>query len=94
MGNKIAEIPDYDAQFDVEDPIAYERWYNPVTGWQWFVFGLDKEAQVYSGYVKGIFDECGDFTIQDMYPMAFKDDEFEPMPFSKIDEKYPNTNNL
>jgi len=61
--------------------IAYLHFYSPSIGWNWWATGFSKKYQEFYGYVKGIENEWGSFSIEQLNEFgAFLDEAFVAMP--------------
>jgi hypothetical protein len=89
-------IPALRDQFGVPDPVAHLKLFT-VTGWQWFVLGLDAESLMAWCYVVPPNDDAGDREVGcvDLRELASlkifndffgveRDVYFKPQPLSKL----------
>ena len=89
------ELPPLYAQEQVEDPIAYVKFFMPDGNWTWYATeGSEDELRsdlIFFGYVKGIEHEWGYFTLRELMTVrgvlglpVERDLDFEPTPMSKL----------
>ena len=89
------QLPPLYAQEQIEDPIAYLKFFTPDTGWTWYVTeGVADDAHddyEFFGYVIGLYKEWGYFTLHELKTVrgalglpVERDLSFEPTPMSKL----------
>ncbi|YAF99184.1 MAG: DUF2958 domain-containing protein (plasmid) [Nodularia sp. CChRGM 3473] len=55
-----SQLPDLYSQENIPDPIAYVKFFNPVSNWIWYVTEFDGE-DTFFGLVQGFEEELGYF---------------------------------
>ena len=104
----LEQLPLLRGQENVEDPIAYAKFFNPYGIGRWFIMEYDLESQIAFGYVSlfGDYnDELGNFSMQELeeirVPMMKglkptetleRDLSFAPTPLSEIKKQYTRSN--
>lgn len=75
----------------VKDPIVYVKFFTPWTNWTWYGLEYDPEQRLFFGYVEGMENELGYFSLDELEsikgPFGLKierDMYFDPCPLSKI----------
>ena len=83
------QLPPIGAQDNNPDPIVYVKFFCPWNHWSWYAYEYDGK-DIFFGYVKGDFDECGTFSLSELEsvkgPMGLRierDLYFTPKPLSK-----------
>ncbi|MFW6030137.1 MAG: DUF2958 domain-containing protein [Halanaerobiales bacterium] len=89
---KIKEkLPVYEEMED--DPIAYVKFFHPMSNWTWYGCAFDPEREIFTGLVQGHEVEFGDFSLQELKSVKIlglgieRDLHFTPVRISKIKEK-------
>jgi hypothetical protein len=85
-------LPALYSQEKEADPIAYVKFFCPWNQWTWYAMEIDKkDPDLCFGYVKGLDDELGYFTVSELSeitgPLGLKierDLYFDPTPLSKL----------
>jgi hypothetical protein len=84
-------LPPLDANETVEDPIIQVKFFTPWTNWTWYGLEYDPEQRLFFGYVEGLENELGYFSLDELEsvqgPFGLKierDMYFKPCPLSKI----------
>jgi len=61
-----AQIPRFYTQEENEDPLAIVKLFTPDSNWTWYVIEYDPDAQLAFGYVVGLEQELGYFSIREL----------------------------
>ena len=85
-------LPKLRRQEGSADPVVYEKFFFPASGWTWFVTEGEVKADdfLFYGYVVGLEHEWGYFSLRELQEVEIgglkveRDLYFEPTPFSKI----------
>ena len=88
-------IPARYEQEEVEDPIVHAHMFSS-TGWDWYLTEYDPESHEAFGYVRGLADEFGCFSVDEMdevnrahrrpgEPRVYFDHLFSPSPLSQAE---------
>jgi hypothetical protein len=88
----LSDIPDlYETEGSL-NPICHVKFFTPDSHWSWYLIELSKaDAKTCYGYVRGIEDELGYFSLEELEsihgPLGLaieRDLSFKPTLFSKI----------
>lgn len=83
------QLPQRYAQEDVKDPIAYVKFFHPLSNWTWYATEFDGE-DLFFGLVQGLEEELGYFSLSEMQSIKVsslgieRDLHFTPTPLSKL----------
>ena len=73
------------------EAIAYVKYFTPAGSWTWYGTEFDKASETFFGYVKGLENELGYFTLKELQEAVCRkgmpverDLSFEPTPLSAI----------
>jgi hypothetical protein len=74
-----------------KDAIAYVKYFTPAGSWTWYGTEFDSASETFFGYVKGLENELGYFTLKqiqdakDKMGLAVERDlSFEPTALNKL----------
>ena len=63
----LSDIPDLYETENQKDPLCYVKLFTPDSNWTWFIIEFSKaDRDTCYGYVKGLEDELGYFTLTDL----------------------------
>jgi hypothetical protein len=83
------QLPQVSSQEEVEDPIAYVKFFHPLSKWTWYATEFDGE-DLFFGLVQGLEEELGYFSLSEMKSIKAsglgieRDAHFTPTPLSKL----------
>lgn len=90
----LAKLPPLYAGEQEEDPIIQVKFFTPWTNWTWYGLEYDPEQRLFFGYVEGLENEIGYFSLDELEsitgPWGLKierDMYFTPCPLSKVKGK-------
>lgn len=90
----LGQIPALRAQEDVDDPIAYVKFFTPFSNWTWYGTEFDPEEGLFFGLVQGLEEELGYFTLEELQkmvdqplPLVERDRYFKPTPLSELQQR-------
>ena len=67
MSSELAAIiPRFYSQEKVADPIAYAKYFHPLSSWTWYATEHDSEEGLFFGLVDGFEREWGYFSLADL----------------------------
>ncbi|WP_414544916.1 DUF2958 domain-containing protein [Nostoc sp. CCY0012] len=85
-----SQLPKLYSQENIPDPIAYVKFFNPSSNWNWYVTEFDSE-DTFFGLVQGFGEELGYFRLSELQAYRGqlgigieRDLHFEPTPLSKL----------
>jgi hypothetical protein len=88
------KLPPLYSQEKVEDPMCLVKFFCPWNNWTWYAYEYDPKDHLFFGYVQGIENEVGYFSLEEMEsvtgPMGLKierDLHWEPQRLSQIKVK-------
>ncbi|WP_218253604.1 DUF2958 domain-containing protein [Candidatus Magnetobacterium casense] len=86
----LKKLPPLYSQENVEDPIAYVKFFTPDSNWTWYALEYDGK-DLFFGLVKGLETELGYFSLSELQTSTGphglhieRDTGFKPTPLSKI----------
>jgi len=91
------QLPPLRAQEKVLDPIVHVKFFTPDSNWTWFVTEGSSEGEdfVFFGYVYGLEEEWGYFTLNELTgargPKGLeieRDLQFEPGPWTEVTSRH------
>ena len=89
----LARLPALGSQRDAADPIVHVKFFTPDSGWTWYATegSPDGTDFTFFGYVKGIENEWGTFSLAELMTVrgalglpVERDRHFDPCPASTI----------
>ncbi|WP_238383074.1 DUF2958 domain-containing protein [Rubripirellula obstinata] len=87
----LAKLPTLGATSENPDPVVQVKWFTPDANWTWWVIEYDPESRIAYGFVRGIEDEFGTFTFDEVEQLrgslglpVERDLHFDPQPVSKV----------
>ena len=85
------EIPTLYSTEDQKDPLCIIKLFTPDANWTWYIIEIDDREELCFGYVVGMEQELGYFTMSELSSLRGKlnlpverDMGFIPMPLSKV----------
>ena len=85
------QIPPIGSQAENPNPKVYAKFFTPWSHWTWYVTEYDPETRICFGYVQGIEDEWGSFSLEELEeingPLGLKierDLYFTPKPVKEL----------
>ena len=86
------QLPKLRDQEEVDDPIAYVKFFHPSSCWMWYATEFDGE-ELFFGLVQGFEEELGYFSLPELESVNVggvvveRDLHFTPTPISKLRKK-------
>lgn len=86
------KLPKLYAQEDNSDPIAYVKFFSPMSKWTWYATEFDGE-DTFFGLVFGYETEWGYFSLSELESIEGggieRDMSFTPLPISEVQKVHP-----
>ncbi|MDR9785841.1 MAG: DUF2958 domain-containing protein [Peptococcaceae bacterium MAG4] len=85
------QIPPLYSTENQDDPIVITKFFTPWSFWTWYVLEYDPEKRLFFGYVAGIENELGYFSLDELESIRSsfglkveRDLYWKPVPLSKV----------
>ena len=62
----IKSIPALYATENIKDPLVQCKFFTPDNSWSWYVLEYDKDNKIFFGYVSGLDNELGYFSLDEL----------------------------
>ena len=79
------------ATSEIRDPIVHVKWFTPDANWTWWVIEYDPQSHIAYGFVRGLEEEFGTFTLDEVEQLrgalglpVERDLHFSPKPISEV----------
>ena len=87
----LKRLPSLGSTADQEDPIVQVKFFTPDAQWSWYTLEYDPVAEIFFGYVEGLENELGTFSLSELKKVrgglglpVERDMHFRPCPLSKV----------
>jgi hypothetical protein len=80
-------LPPLYSQDGAPDPVCHAKFFSIVSDWKWYPLEYDPEERMFYGYVHGMENELGEFSLDELEAMGAcieRDTSFVPTPLSEI----------
>jgi hypothetical protein len=84
------QLPPLRSTENLPDPVAYGKWFHPLSNWTWYATEYDPATGEMFGLVQGMEEELGYFSRQELEETLVhglpveRDLYFHPTPLSQI----------
>ena len=80
---------------NIKDPLIQCKFFTPDSSWSWYVLEFDKTNEIFFGYVCGLENELGYFSLQELESVKGqlglgieRDTSFKPTKLSVIKKEH------
>ncbi len=91
----IKNLPPLYSTENIKDPLIQCKFFTPDSSWSWYVLEFDKTNEIFFGYVCGLENELGYFSLQELASVTGqlglhieRDTSFKPTKLSVIKKEH------
>ena len=91
----IKNLPPLYATENIKDPLIQCKFFTPDSSWSWYVLEFDKTNEIFFGYVCGLENELGYFSLEELESVkgqlglgVERDISFKPTKLSVIKKEH------